>query len=84
MHRNIKRGTSPHLQTVCIGESPAGFLCDVEHFDSSKSRGKERLVRIAPRRVHNEGIGVFTHCLCKSFGVLFDDDIPLSDFTRVR
>lgn len=83
-HRNIERGTSPHLQTVCIGKSPAGLLCDVEHFDRPETGSKEGLVRIAPRCVHDERTGVFAHRLCESFGTVVDDDIAPSDFARIR
>lgn len=74
-HGNVESGTTPHLQTVCIGQRVAGFLCDVDHVDGTKTSSEKRLVSISPGGVHDESTGIGADCLGKCLGALVDNDV---------
>ncbi len=79
-HSDIERCSTPALDRVRVRECPARFLCDVDHIDSTESRGKQRLVGIAPHRVHDEHTGVLADGLRECLGALLDDDVTPAHF----
>jgi len=81
-HSNIESSTTPALNAVCIGQSVASLLCNVDHINGTEASGEKRLVGITPSCVHDEGTRVFTNGFSKSFGALLDDDVSPSDLAR--
>lgn len=54
-HRHVEGGAPPALQAVRLAESDGGGRGDVEEVRRAHSRGEQRLVRVPPGGVGDEG-----------------------------
>ena len=81
-HCDVKGGTTPALQTVCVRKSPAGLLRDVDHINRAQTSGQKGLMRVTPGRVHDEHTRVLANGLRECLGALLDDDVTPSKLAR--
>lgn len=83
-HCDIKRSTTPALETVRIRERITRLLRNVCHVNGTQTRSKKRLVRVAPSGIHDEAAGVLADGLGEGFRTFLDYDGAPSLLTRLR
>jgi hypothetical protein len=81
-HRNIKRRATPTLDTIRIRQRITRLLRNVHHINRAQTCSEQGLVRITPRRVHDQASRVIADGLRKRLRPVLDDDIAPADSTR--
>ena len=81
-HRYVKRCTAPTFKRVSICKCITCLLCDIGYVNCAQARCEQGLVRITPRRVHDEGAWVLADGLCKCLWSFLNNDVSPADFAR--
>ena len=79
-HSDVERRPTPALDRVRVRQCPARLLRNVDHIDGSEPRRKQRLVSVAPGRVHDENARILADSLRECFWALLDYDVTPTDF----
>ena len=82
-HGHVEGGAAPALERVGAGVGDGGLLGRVEQVDGAHARRQQRLVRVAPRRVHEKEAFVLAHRLGKGVRPLLVDELLEAPLGRV-
>jgi hypothetical protein len=78
-HSDIKRRATPTFKTVCIRQRITRLLRNVHHINCAQAGGEQGLMRVSPRRVHDQAARILADCFRECLRPVFDDDIAPAD-----
>lgn len=81
-HSDIEGRSTPALNGVSVGQSPACLLRDVDHVSGAETSGKKRLVSVTPGGIHDQATGVLPNSLGKGLRALLYNDVTPADGAR--